>query len=144
MTAFFVGAVVVAVVPGKGQLVGYIFAPLFAVMTWRAWTLGVHVEADGIKVVGSILTKRVPWGDIDHFEVRPWLRYPYQGHVIFRGDRSPMPILAIGGGGTGSDETRRQRAQKLIDPLNELLEEWRRFGSVGADRSAPEFHDASG
>ncbi|HZE04156.1 MAG TPA: hypothetical protein VE127_02965 [Solirubrobacteraceae bacterium] len=144
MTACLVGTLAIAVVPGKGQIVGYIFAPLAAVCTWRVWNLGVHVEANGIKVVGSLVSRRVAWEEIDCFDVQPWLRNPFQGYVVLRGSGSPIPILAISGGGMGSDEARRLRAQTLIDALNELLEEWRRFGSIGADRSPAELRDAPG
>lgn len=122
-TAALAGAIAIAVVPGRGEIVGYIFAPIALAFAWRAWRWGVHIETDGVKVVGSFVSKRVTWEEIDHFDVRPWQRYPYQGHVVLKNGR-PIPIFGISAGRPESERHRRQ-AQEPIDRLNEALEQWR-------------------
>lgn len=127
--AFLLPAIVIAAVPGRAQVAGYIFAPLSAICVWRFWNLGVHVEDNGVLVVSPILSRRVPWAEIDCFEVRPWLQYPYPGYVVLQGDRAPIPIMAIGAG-RPENERHRLQAQEPIDRLNEALAEWRRSGEV--------------
>jgi hypothetical protein len=126
--------VVLAAVPGPAEAVGYVFAPLWLIATWRGWRLGVHVEADGVKVVGFFASKRVPWNDIDRFELRPWQRYPYVGHVVLSGPRSAIPIAAITTAGGANDRHRRQ-AQEPIDRLNEALARWRSVNAQSDSRS---------
>jgi hypothetical protein len=124
-TAVLIGVLVLAIVPGRAQVVGYIFAPLWAAATWRAWRLGVHIRPDGITVAGALLSKRIAWRDIDRFEVRPWLRYPYQGHVVLKDERTSIPILAISSRRPKSERHRRQ-VQDPVDGLNEALARWRK------------------
>jgi fatty acid desaturase len=71
-TVVLVAFIILAAVPGKGQVVGYIFAPLWLIGTWRVWHLGVAVEDDGVKVIGVLVSKKIAWEEIDHFEVRSW------------------------------------------------------------------------
>jgi hypothetical protein len=125
-TGLLVGLIVLASVPGKAQIVGYIFAPVWTIGTWRTWRVGVHVQDNGVKVVGALVSKRIAWEEIDHFEVRPWLRYPYQGHVILKSGRA-IPILGLGAAGRpkGRDEHHRQQVQGPVDRLNEVLSQSR-------------------
>ncbi len=129
-TAGLVGFIVIAALPGRGEIVGYIFAPVFFLVATRWWRLGVHVETHGVKVVGSLLSKRIAWEEIDRFEVRPWLRYPYQGYVVLTGGRA-VPILGIGAAGRpkSKDQRHRRQAQEPIDRLNEALAQWREASS---------------
>jgi hypothetical protein len=132
VTAVLIGLIALCAVPGRAQVVGYIFTPIWLVGTWRVWRLGVHIEAGGIRVVGSLFSRKVAWKDIDHFEVRPWLRYPYQGHVVLRGGRAPIPILAISAGGR-KNELHLRQVQEPIDRLNEALADWRDDHATKAD-----------
>lgn len=81
------GLVALAVVPGNAQIVGWIFLPFWLLFTWRAWMLGMHIEDEGVKVVGVLLSRQVAWADIDRFEVSPLGGYPYVGHVVLRDGR---------------------------------------------------------
>lgn len=123
-TVVLVGLVVLAAVPGRAEIEGYVFAPLWLIVTWRAWRLGVHVEHDGVKIVNFVVSKRVAWGDIDHFELRPWGNYPYRGYVILDGGHEPIPLVGIGAPRPKNERHRRQ-AQAPIDRLNNALAGWR-------------------
>jgi hypothetical protein len=125
VTAASAGLVIAAIVPGRGELAGVILAPLFFVIAWRMWLLGVHVEADGVRVVGIVASKRVPWEEIDRFEVRQWQRYPYVGHVVLNSGRAAIPIVAITTTGPRGKEWTRRQAQAPVDRLNEALADWR-------------------
>jgi hypothetical protein len=91
-------------------------------MTWRLWTLGLHVEADGVKVVGFVLSKRIRWEDIDHFAVLPWGDYPYVGHIVRRDGGPPIPVKGLA---AARAERFRPGVQKPIDELNRVLAGWR-------------------
>lgn len=122
-TAIAIGCVVLAVVPGRAQIAGFVFAPLFLLMTWRVWNAGIHVESDGVKIVTVFLSRRVRWQDIDHFAVMPFGRYPYVGHVVLLDGRK----LGTFGLATSSrrTEANRLRVQWPIDQLNRILAEQR-------------------
>ncbi len=122
-TALVPAGIAIAVFAGRAAPVGYVLAPLGALLAVWAWRAGVHVEHDGVKVVG-IISRRVPWKDIDRFDVRPWQSYPYTGYVVLTGTRPPLPIMAITTAG-GKTEQHRLQAQKPIDELNDALETWR-------------------
>lgn len=117
-----VGLIVLAAVPGRGQIVGYIFAPLWLIVTWRAWRWGVAIEDGGVKVIGSLISKRFSWEEIDHFKVRPWQREPYHGHVVLKSGRL-VPIWGLGVARLSKrrDEHHRLQVQEPIDRLTELL-----------------------
>jgi hypothetical protein len=121
-TAGLIGVGVLAALPGRGQIVGFIFLAPWLVGTWRSWTLGVHVEADGVKVVGLVLSKRIRWEDIDHFAVLPAGNYPYVGQIIRRDGGPPMPVLGLA---AGRGERFRPGVQKPVDELNLVLAEVR-------------------
>jgi hypothetical protein len=104
-------------------------APLLLVMSWRAWTAGIHVEADGVKVVGFLLSRRFRWEEIDRFEVLPLGGYPYVGHVVLRDGRH------VGTYGIGAPvrpkskaEQFRLQVQRPVDELNQLLVDRRGTG----------------
>lgn len=122
-TALMPCGIVLAVLGGRAAIVGYALAPLGALMAAWAWRAGVHVHCDGVKIVG-ILSRKVRWEDIERFEVRPWQRYPFTGYVVLSGGGRAIPIMAITTAGGDTHEHRAQ-AQKPIDELNALLEQWR-------------------
>ena len=123
-TAMTVGFVVLALVPGRAEVAGYVLAPLFALWTWPAWLMGVRVDDSGVKVTGYLLTKRIPWPDVERFAVMPAGNYPYVGHVIRTNGRRPVVIMGISTG-RGKSEKHRLEAQKPIDQLNAALADWR-------------------
>ena len=98
---------------------GWIFGPCFAVLAWRQWNLGAHVGERGVKLVSYLLSTRVPWRDIDRFEVRPWYRYPCIGHLVKCNGRA-LPITGI-----GASRRHRGAAQAVVDELNDALRERR-------------------
>jgi hypothetical protein len=121
------GFCVLAAVPGNSRGLGFVLAPLLLVMSWRAWTAGIHVEADGIKVVGFLLSRRFRWEEIDHFEVLPLGGYPYVGHVVLRDGRH------VGTYGIGAPARPKSKAeqfrlhvQRPVDELNQVLADRRR------------------
>lgn len=123
MTAIAIACVVLAVVPGNAEVVGYVFAPVCFLVAWRMWNVGAHVGSEGVKVVGLFLTRRVPWADIERFDVLPTAQYPYVGHII-RKDSRPVMIIAISTA-RGKTEKHRRTVQAPIDRLNEALDRWR-------------------
>ena len=54
-----------------GHLAWSIGAAVGLVALWRAWSGGVHVDPDGIKVVGVLGSRRVEWSDAERFAVLP-------------------------------------------------------------------------
>lgn len=124
MTTLAIVWVVLAIVPWAAQDVGFVFAPLCLVLTWRFWIWGVHIEPNGPKVCGLVVTRHVAWADVDRFAVLPAGRYPYVGQLIRKGHQPPIVILAISSSG-GETEGARGRAQGPVDQLNEILTEWR-------------------
>ena len=118
MTAITAATVVLALVPGRAEAVGYVFAPLCAIATWRAWNWGVHVGTNGVKVCAQFFAKHIAWADIDRFALLPAGRYAFVGHVVRKDGHRPVMILAI--------NADARRAQEPIDLLNQALDEWRR------------------
>ncbi len=121
ITAAFIA---VAAVPGKGQIVGFIFAPSIGYLTWRAWRIGVRVRDDGVIVGGFLWAKRVPWTDIERFTAEPSGGYPYVGRIVRNGGHRPIVIAGFDSGRKATDKHRRQ-VQAPIDQLNAVLERWR-------------------
>jgi hypothetical protein len=123
------GTVVIAFLPSRIHVAGYITAPVMAIVAWRCWTAGIHIEAAGVKVVGILLSKRFSWGEIDHFAVLPFGTNPYVGHCILRSGRS-VPCLGISAAANPETERRRRQVEKPIDKLNRTLEAWRASGDL--------------
>jgi hypothetical protein len=121
-----IGFGVFAAVPGHSRGLGFVLAPLCLLMSWRAWVAGIHVEADGVKVVGFLLSKRFRWEEIDHFAVLPLGGYPYVGHVVLRNGRQ-VGTYGIGAPGRPKSKAQqfRLQVQRPIDELNQVLAERR-------------------
>lgn len=117
-----IGFCVLAAVPGSSQGLGFVLAPLCLLMAWRAWAAGIHVTADGIKVVGFLLSRRFRWEEIDHFAVMPLGGYPYVGHVVLRDGRH-VGTYGIGAPGRpkAKAEQFRRQVQRPVDELNQIL-----------------------
>ncbi|MEA2210431.1 MAG: hypothetical protein QOF83_379 [Solirubrobacteraceae bacterium] len=113
--------VVLAVVNSRGQAAALVVAGVMFLLTWRAWTAGIHIEEDGVRIVGVFVSRRVGWDDIDHFAVLPLSRYPYSAHVVLRNEHK----LGTLGLATSPDpsEMSRLRIQQAVDELNRILSE---------------------
>ena len=127
--------VVSAVLPGKAQVVGYIFTPFFLLVAWRLWTGGIRTERGGVKVVRFFQTRHVAWDDIDHFAVLPLGNYPWVGHVVLRNGHR-LPRLAIAAAARPRTERRRLQVQRPIDELNQALEDRRKAAKQQIEGSA--------
>jgi hypothetical protein len=123
MTGISVGSFCLLLVP-KAAIVGLVFGPLCAVLAWRFWLAGVHVDSDEVRVNGYLFSKRIPWSEIERFTVEQAGPYPYVGRLI-RKDGKPPVVLVGTGTGTRKTEYNRVTAQSPIDLLNRRLELWR-------------------
>lgn len=121
-TVVTVGFCVLAAVPGGGQTAGLVLAPVFLLLTWRTWVVGIHVTADGVQVVGFLVSRRFRWDEVDHFAVLPLGGYPYVGHVVLHDGRK---IGTYGIGAPGRPKSKavqfRRQVQQPVDELNQLL-----------------------
>jgi Bacterial PH domain len=116
-TAVTAACVVIAVfVPGKADIAGIVWAPVWAVGSWRAWHRGLRVGDSGVTVVGLLVSRRIAWSDIEEFALLPAGRYPIVGHVVRTRGRAAVPIMGIIG-----SRGRPQTAQRQIDELNDQL-----------------------
>jgi hypothetical protein len=130
-TVVLIGVIILAAIPGREQIAGCVLAPLWLLATWRAWRMGVYLEAGGVKVVGALISRRLAWEEVERFEVRAWHRYPYTGYVVLRDARPAIPLKAITTGG-GKNERHQHQAQAPIDQLNEALAAWKQANTVAA------------
>jgi hypothetical protein len=128
-SAATIGFCVLAALPGDSRGLGFVLAPLLLIMSYRAWTAGIHVEADGVKVVGFLLSRRFRWDEIDHFEVLPLGRYPYVGHVVLR-DGTRVGTYGIGAPARPKSKAEqfRLQVQRPVDELNQVLADRRGTG----------------
>ncbi len=119
-------AVLAVVGSGRAHVAGGVAAALFFAWSFPAWRAGLYVYADGVKVCGIVLSKRVPWSDIERFEVRAAGNWPYVGFIVRRGGRRPISIAALSTPGWPKSrfETFRARVQGPVDELNQLLAQW--------------------
>jgi hypothetical protein len=123
MTAGAVGSFCFVLVP-KVAILAVVFGPPWAVVAWRFWLSGVHIEPDGVRVYGYLFSRWVPWSEIERFTVEEAGPYPYVGRLI-RKDGKPPVVLVGTGTGTRKTDYNRRTTQKPIDLLNKRLEEWR-------------------
>lgn len=110
--------IVLACLGGRVAVSGYVFAPLCTLMTLRAGLRGIRIDDRGVVASGWLVSKRVPWENIDRFELRPIGRTPYVAHVIRTGGGPPIGVLAIYG---SAAEPSLDAAQRVIDDLNREL-----------------------
>lgn len=127
-SAFTIGFIVLAVVSTTAQLVAAVLAVMMLLLTWRAWIAGIHVEKDGVKVVGILVSRRFAWETIDHFAVGPFAGYRYVGHVVLCDGRD-IGCLGISAATRPNGDRRRLEVQRPVDELNAALAAWQR--SVG-------------
>ncbi|HEX4106519.1 MAG TPA: hypothetical protein VHX88_00205 [Solirubrobacteraceae bacterium] len=114
-TLLALASLALAVAPGPLEVEGLILLVPGIALCWRAWRMGVHVELRGVLVYGLLRSERVPWEEIERFEVRSAEGSPKIGHLVLVGERPALPIGAIRGDG----------AQEAIERLNGELARWR-------------------
>jgi hypothetical protein len=128
--AFLVGAIT----PGTGHLLGYGIPALFVLaLSWRLWVAGIHPRRDGVKLVGILVSRTVPWDEIDCFEVRPLGGVPFAGYIVLRDGKAYGGLgLAAGGRFSKPGSPAEQRVQGPVDELNELLAAQRSKAPAGS------------
>jgi len=132
-----IGFAAVGAIPGPAQIFSGICAIAMAILTWRYWNVGVHVEVDGLKLVRILGSTRVPWNAIDRFEVMPRGIYPYTGHLLRTDGQRPEPVFGLGAPARPEsrlDEFRRQ-VEAPVDELNQVLAARRRLAASSASRA---------
>jgi hypothetical protein len=128
------GFLVVGVTAGRGRIAAFVAGALLLLAAWRAWGAGIRVGTDGVKVATLLLSRRVPWSDIDRFAVMPLGRYPYVGFVVLRDGRK-FGTFGLSTS-AGQSERKRLHVQRPIDELNEILGDRRATGETTRDRRA--------
>jgi hypothetical protein len=93
---------------------GALLAVLLLVAAWREFSSGVYLDVSDVRVVGFIRSWRVPWSEVERFEMRRQGNFDV-AFVVRSGEHLPVPILAISGRG----------APPLVDQLNARLAERR-------------------
>jgi hypothetical protein len=123
----FLGFAISAVASKHNRAAGAIVALVAACSCIRLWRSGARVEPDAVVIVGYLMSRRVPWSDIERFEVRPNGQWPYAGFLIRRSSSRPLLISALAAAGRPKSklDDRRQAVQGSIDELNKVLEESR-------------------
>jgi hypothetical protein len=121
------GFAIFAVASKNGHVVGGLAAVVTLYGSVRLWRMGARVEREAVTIVGYLTSRRLPWSDIERFEVRPNGQWPYAGFLIRRSSSRPLLISALTAPPRPKSrlEDGRRRVQGAIDELNRLLEESR-------------------
>lgn len=115
---------VLGVLPGRGHWVWLTIGVLMALLTWCLRRPGIRVEAAGIRVIGLVRSRPVPWEEIDRFVVAPAAGYPFIGHVLLR-NGGDLWTFGLSAAGWPRTERRRLQVERPIEELNRALTEWR-------------------
>jgi hypothetical protein len=115
-----VGAIVVSVLPGRGEIAGFIFVGPLGYLTWRAWLAGVRVHDDGVIIGGFLMSRRVSWADIERFTVESAGPYPCVGRLIRSDGKRPIVLIGIDAGRRPTKKSRVD-TQAKVDLLNAEL-----------------------
>jgi hypothetical protein len=89
------------------------------VVAWawrRAPKMGAYAEREGVRVVGFLRTRLIPWSNIDHFALIGGTAR------VFR--RTGAPVM-VAGLSAGSRWSRRSEAADHVEALNEMLQHHR-------------------
>ncbi len=114
------GLLVLAVLPGKAEVVGYIFIAPWAYAAWRAFYWGVRVRDDGIIIGGFLTSRRVSWAEIERFTVESAGPYPCVGRLIRKDGKRPIVLIGIDAGRRPTKKSRVD-TQAKVDLLNAEL-----------------------
>lgn len=117
LTALAIAVAVPFIHHGQVECILLVIAALGLVA--RMLLLGVWREAGGVVIVSYLRTRRVEWEEIDHFERRPGVNFPFVGVLVFRGHRAPLPIVALTTNKRSTPENQRK-----VDGAVELLNQW--------------------
>jgi hypothetical protein len=119
-TLFAAGAITLAVLPGKGQIAGWIFVVPLTYLAYRAWLFGVRVRDDGIVIGAFLSSRKVSWSEIERFTCEPSGPYPFVGRLIRSDGGRPLIMSGIDAGRRPTKKSRID-AQATIDLLNAEL-----------------------
>ena len=119
LTSGGVAFLALAATTGRGRTGVFVIAGVVLLAALRMWMSGIRVEADGVKIASVFLSRRVSWGEIDHFAVMPLGRFPYVGYVVLRDGRK-FGTFGLSTSSRQSDANRLQ-VQRPIDELNRIL-----------------------
>jgi hypothetical protein len=99
------------------------------VFSIRAFTLGVYVTQDRVRIRNMLITRWIRVSDIESFSYGPLRLFPAVGIATLRdGRKLAMTGIAVG---RGARKRARVNAASLIAELNELLEERRADAGLG-------------
>jgi hypothetical protein len=94
-----------------------IVAVIFAIGIARTLMIGVYIEPDGVLIRNALSTRRLPWGQIDRFELGRWRGWgSFDCGVARLADGGQVTIFALNPP-AGSEAA----VLPLIDALNEPL-----------------------
>lgn len=92
-------------------------------MASRMWHVGIQLRPESVRIVTFYMSRRVAWGEIDHFAVLPLGRYPFVGFVVLRGGRK-YGTFGLSTSSWAGDRG-QAKIQLAIDELNAALADWR-------------------
>lgn len=119
--------------PAMPQPVIYgVIALVFLLLTWRAFSIGVRVTAQGVTIRNVTFSRRVPWSEIERFEEGNADRWPGQFTCLVRRRDGSTVVAACLGPPLDVDRW----TKRAIARLNATLEERRRETATAS--AAPE------
>ena len=127
MSIVAVGWVVAALFPGAAQGFCIGCAVFFVMWAGWIWHYGVHVTRRGVTVATILRPKRVPWSEVERFEVVRLSKTPYAFAVIKRGERRMVVSMALCTPRRPEARVERYRweIQTVVDELNQILADTR-------------------
>jgi len=118
--ALMVIGLLVLVLSRHAQVLGVLLLVIGIVMMWRGYNLEVHIRSDGVKVQHWIGSHTLSWDEIDRFDVSPFEKYPYVGHVILKNGKEVISL-----GLSTPHKKNASYVQVPVAELNALLDERR-------------------
>lgn len=118
-----VGWVIAALFPGPQQGLCIGAAVLFVVWAVWIWQYGVHVTSRGVTLATQLRATRIPWSEIERFELVPLSAKSYVFAVVKKGEKRMVvsTALATPERPEAVVEHRKREIQAVIDELNDLL-----------------------
>ena len=129
MSASAVGLIVLAALPGKGEVAGFVLVGPMAYLAWRAWVFGVRIGDAGVVIGGFLSSRRVGWAEIERFTCESAGPYPFVGRLIRKGGERPIVLVGIDAGRRSTEKSRAD-VQAKIDLLNAELARRRMRGDA--------------
>lgn len=120
-----IGWIVAALFPSPAQ--GFCIGAAVFFSIWAAWSwqYGVRVTSRGVTVATIVLAKRVPWSEIERFELVPISNIRSEFAVVKRGARRMVVSSALSTPAKPPEKVARYRReiQAVVDELNQLMAE---------------------